>query len=253
MKTLVGSQALLIHLPDVRAAKDTDYFADSEIEGAETFYHPALENWAWGEVATLDELYTIKVSHSFWELRNGSWNKHMHDVLILQNAGAKFIPELHAILYPIWVETHGKKKANLEQSPEEFFNENIHRVYEHDSIHASVAYYDEPLFNAILRDGHAVAVDKSKFDTLSQEDKFRLVREEVYATALERKVISSGYTANRGAAYTYALRRTVTSFTKGWFPLFIVLNYMELRKPDLDYVQKHRDNAHLLVPLEEPA
>ena len=43
MKTLIGSQALTLYM-DVDP-KDTDYFSDARIPGAETFYHPLLEDW----------------------------------------------------------------------------------------------------------------------------------------------------------------------------------------------------------------
>ena len=167
----------------------------------------------------------------------------------MQNYGAKLIPALYKILYPIWEEKHGKKKANLEKEPEEFFNANVSRIYEHDSIHASVAYFDEPLFNSILRDGHQVAVDKSKWDALPLEMKDSLVREEVYATALERKIIPNNYDFQRARAYMWALKKTITSFSKGWFPLYIVENFDRLRKEDLDYVALHRSNEHLLVKM----
>lgn len=260
MKILIGSQALLhhgIHLK--KNPKDTDYFTTTKEErdvlhdpsmGIEAFHHPLIKDYPWEkEVATIDELYTIKVSHSYWALRNGTWDKHIYHMILLKNHGAKLIPELHDLLYKVWAEVHGPKRANLEQSPEDFFNKNVSRTYEHDSIHASVAYYDEPLFNRILRDNHEVAVDKSKFDALPLEMRLQLVREEVYATALERKIIPSDYTFNRMSAYLWALKMTITSFTKGWFPLFILENFRELTKPDVDYVQVHLDNKDKLVLL----
>lgn len=248
MKVLIGSKALSEAVDNFyRPVNDIDYFSEQEIAGAETFYHPALEDWAWGHVATLDELYTIKISHSFWKLRNNSWGKHMSDISWLQNkTEAKLIPELYSLLYGVWSETYGVKKANLEQEPDEFFNPSVQRTYEHDSIHASVAYYSEPLFNEILRDDHAVAVSKFKFDNLTQEKKFQLVREEIYATALERHLIPSNYEKSTGWAYNTALMQTITSFSKGWFPLFIVENYSKLKKPDIDYLQKHMDNKAML-------
>jgi hypothetical protein len=250
MRTLVGSQAAKQHFSDFREPKDVDYFSETPVDGAEVFYHPDLEKWDWGEVATIDELYTIKVSHSFWELKNNTWSKHMVDILFFQRHDAQFIPELYNILYPIWEERYGKKRANLEQSPEEFFNNRVVRIYEHDSIHASVAYNDEPMFNRILRDGHQVAVDRSKFENMSSEDKNKLVREEVYATALERVLIPSEYKEFARKGYDYALKKTITSFTKGWFPLYIVLNFDELKKADVDYVKVHKNNADKLIPLE---
>lgn len=250
MKTLVGSLALVYHYGDEapRSPRDMDIFGDEEVENAEVFYHPDLEKWNWAPMAYPDELYTIKVSHAFWNL-HGTWSKHMGDIVWMQRKGLKFIPELFDILYPIWEERYGKKKANLNAKPEDFFNKNVHRVYDHDSIHRSIAYYDRPLFERILRDGHEVAVDKAKFEALSYEDKLKLVREEVYATALERQLIPSNYKSSPRAAYAWAMMKTVTSFSKGWFPLFIVLNYQDLYKPDVDYVKRHKENSDRLERL----
>lgn len=252
---LIGSKALYHWFPDARAQKDIDYFSD-ELNGyvtedgarIETFWHSNLDQWNWGPVASPDELYTIKVSHAFWEL-HGTWSKHMMDVLFLQSKGAKLIPELYKILYKVWEDTHGKKKVNLEADPETFFNDKIvKRIFDHDSIHESVAYYDRPLFESILRDNSDVAVDKSKWEALAHEDKLKMVREEIYATALERKLVPSAYTSSPGAAYNWTLRKTITSLTKGWFALFVVENFKDLTKADVDYVQRHKDNAHKLRP-----
>lgn len=253
MKILVGSQALAKRRPGSIEPKDTDYFSDFPIPGAETFYHPALETYPWAEgtensAATLDELYTIKVSHAFWELRNGSWGKHMKHTMFLKELGANFIPELYAILYKIWEERHGVKPANLEQEAEDFFGKTVTRIYEHDSIHAAIAYGDAPLFEKILRDGHGVAVSKEKFDNLSEGEKLNLVREEVFATALERQVIPADGKGWRGA-YPWALKQTITSYSKGWFPLYIVLNFEKLCKNDVNYWQRMLDNGHLLKKL----
>lgn len=248
MTTLIGSKALIQYIPNLREPRDTDYFSETPVEGAEVFWHPLLANYAWGEVATLDELYTIKVSHAFWEL-HGTWNKHMFDVLTMQKHGAKLIPELYDILYKVWEDTHGKKKANLESDPEMFFNDKvIKRIYDHDSLHESVAYNERPLFEKILRDGSEVAVSRKKWEALSEEDKLNMVREEVYATALERWIVPSDYKYSPMKAYTWTLQKTITSLSKGWFPLFIVDNFSQLTKPDIDYVERHKQNSHKLRP-----
>jgi hypothetical protein len=254
--TLIGSTAIKYHFPDFpREPKDVDYFSPKKLQAAdggptvETFWHEDLEGVFSEMIATPDELYTIKVSHAFWELKNGSWSKHMMDVLFLQSKGATLIPELYKILYKVWEDTHGKKKVNLESDPEEFFNDKIvKRIYDHDSIHESVAYYDRPLFERILRDDSDVAVDKSKWDAMDHEDKLKMVREEIYATALERKLVPSDYKSSPGAAYNWTLRKTITSLTKGWFALFVVENFKDLTKADVDYVKRHKDNAHKLRP-----
>lgn len=252
-KVLIGSQAMKHWYPmSSREPHDIDYFSDTPIDGAETFWHPLLNeyNWTYGNIASVRELYTIKVSHAYWFHGDRKWWKHMYDVRFLQEQGYYApIPELYDILYAIWEERHGKKKAFLNVPADEFFNPNVDRIYDHDSIHRSIAYYESPLFERILKDGHDVMVDERKFWQLSNEDKFRLVREEVYATALERVLIPSNYVASPRAAYNYAMRKTITSFSKGWFPKFIVLNWNELYKPDVDYLKVHLNNKDKLIKL----
>ena len=247
MKTLVGSTALS-HRLSLRPAKDVDYFSDEETDG-ENFYDPRLEQWDWGRVATLDELYTIKVSHIFWDLRNGTWEKHWADIIRMQ-PHAMWIPQLHHILYPIWEDRYGKKKVNLNAKPEDFFNKQVRRIYQHDSIHASVAYYDRPLFERVLKDGHEVMVDWNKFCMLSLDEKLKLVREEIYATALERQIIPSDYTMFYRVGYRWALKQTITSFWKGKWALWIALHAAELNQPDINFVNYHLENKHLLIKEE---
>lgn len=250
-KILIGSRAMGHWFDDARDPHDTDYFSDHPIDGAEVFWHPRFNDYEWsGEIASPAELYTIKVSHAFWFHGDRKWWKHMYDVRFFQTHGVnEVITELYDILYQIWEERHGKKKAFLNVPADEFFNPNVDRKYDHDSIHRSVAYHDSPLFERILKDGHEVMVDESKFWSLSEEDRFRLVREEVYATALERILIPKDYIPSPRAAYNWAMRKTITSFSKGWFPKFIVLNWSELYKPDVDYVKVHLDNKDRLIML----
>lgn len=250
-KILIGSQALSHWFHDARTPHDIDYFSTEEIDGAEVFWHPKLAGYQWsGEIANPQELYTIKVSHAFWFHGDRKWWKHMYDVKFLQEHGHRdVIPELYDILYAIWVERHGKKKAFLNVPADEFFNPNVDRIYDHDSIHRSVAYHERPLYESILKDGADVMVDESKFWNLEQADRLSLVREEVYATALERILIPKNYAPSPRAAYNWAMRKTITDFSKGWFPKFIVLNWSELYKPDVDYVKVHLENKDKLIRL----
>lgn len=265
MLVMIGSEAAQLRGVRLRrkATKDVDFFSTVEkvdrakLEEAhpgkpvEVLYRPEFARYSWsGAIASLDELYTIKLSHSYWQLKNNSWRKHVRDMAFLKREGGRLIPELHSLLYKVWEELHGKKPANLDKSPEEFFTNSVERIYEHDSIHAAVAYYDGvPLFNRILKDGHSVAVDENKFNALAFSDKLKLVREEVYATALERKLIPSGFKEDMSEAYDYALTKTITSFSKGWFPTFILDNYETLRKPADNFVETFNQNKDLLVKL----
>lgn len=268
MLTLIGSTAAGSWFPDFREPKDVDYqtadanqavafmqsFRNEGERPPDTFVDARLAQWNWGPVATPEELYTMKVSHSFWEIHRdpNNWNKHMSDVVFFQRKGVEFIRPLYDILKPIMRDLHEPKRTSLAQNKENFFKDAVKRKYDHDSIHESIAYGDHPLYEDILVPGEEVMVDSSKFfDGMDHETKLKCVREEVYATALERILIPNNYKGSPGAAYAWALRRTITSLFKGEWALWTVLNYDTLARPDCNYLQRHLDNADKLILLEE--
>lgn len=167
----------------------------------------------------------------------------------MQSYGAVFLPELYDILYPIWEERYSKKNVNLQTSAKQFFNFNVQRKYEHDSIHETIKYYYEPLYKLILKDGCEVAVDQTKFDALPHDIKLCLVYEELFATALER-VILPGNLVDYRSAYKWALKQMLTSMSKGWFPLWIVLNLKDIWTCPTNYLKLHQENADKLVLLK---
>lgn len=259
--TLTGSRAMAHWFSDARKPNgDWDWHADGPgtmpkwFDGAcvpgvrhDVFVDERLGAWNRGPVATPDELYTIKISHSFWEV-NGSanWNKHACDIVFLSRHGAQFIRELYDILLPIWKERYRKNTIKLQKPAVEFFDDAVHRTYDHDSLHESVAYGARPLYESILREGSDVAVDNSKFRAMDHATQIRMVREEIYATALERKLIPDDYRGSPRSAYHWALRRTATSLFKGEWALFLMLNLDELMVPDCDYKARHLANKHKL-------
>lgn len=253
--TLIGSRAMAIHFPDARTpGDDWDYHGDdpdSDLDflgvRLDVFTDPRLGAWPWGTVATPDELYTLKISHSFWEI-NGprTWDKHASDIVFLERKGAKFLRPLYDILLPIWKERYKRNPTNLNQSKDGFFADAVNRKYDHDSLHESVAYGERPLYESILRDGSDVAVDNSKFWAMDHATQIKTVREEIYATALERILIPANYRGSPRAAYHWALRRTATSLFKGEWALFLLLNLDELMVPDCDYTARHLANQHKL-------
>ncbi|CAM4328236.1 hypothetical protein NONI108955_21080 [Nocardia ninae] len=265
MRTLlIGSWAAHSHRVDFgRDPKDWDYIADNvEMRiGNEDFgfkvdilWDVTFEDWlpeGTNRVATLDELTTLKLSHSAWELRNGSWRKHMRDFVILRACGGKVDEDLYKLLRPAWERLHGRKPINLNQDSRSFFTDAVQRRYDHDSLHRSVAYTPgKPLYENVLRDGAEVEMDMGKIRALAFEEKVRLFREEIYATALERILIPSGYTASPTWAYRWALQRTITSLLKGWSSRFVAENYLTFLRPDHDYLAHHLSNTSYLIELD---
>lgn len=242
MHTLIGSKAIKYHFSDFRVPMDTDYVTDERRkhelkEGKRIEYFYYGDNEALLEfdrpIPTVDQLYTLKVSHSFWPI---NWRKHMKDILFLQEKGAKLDKELFDKLYDGWVGYHGKKRAYLNVDNEKFFTSTVPREYVHDDIHKAISYYGDPLYNKVKRDVSKALISEKMFNELSHIDQIRLCREEIYATALERfliKKLPGLVTENDiSMAYGRACMLLVTSMTKGFFPLFIVLNWKELHRPD---------------------
>lgn len=252
MATLIGSQAAKHWFPDFREPNDIDYHSaapvDNEDRDYDIFVDKRLSAWDWGEIATPSELYTMKVSHSFWEIGN-TWQKHMSDIVFFQRKGVEFNRELYDILVPIWKDLHGRKRTSLAQNAKNFFGDAVVRKYDHDSVHASIAYYDTPLYESILVPGEEVMTDSKKFFSMDKDTQLKLVREEVYATALERILIPKNYKGSPTAAYAWALRRTITSLFKNEWALWTVLNYDTLARPDCDYVARHHAKADKLILL----
>lgn len=259
---VIGSRAMKHHFPDFkREPKDLDIISPLSKAALEDIYPNVHIDLFWDDRmaglfkgsrgwATVNELYTLKVSHAFWDI-NGTWNKHMADILFLQSKGAEFDRTLYDALLPIWKEQHGKKRTSLAKNKMDFFGDAVVRKYDHDSLHDSVAYSDEPMYTRILKDGSEVMVDNDKFWAMSLDDKYKTIREEVYATALERWVIPTDYTISPRLAYAHAMKKSLTSLFKGEWALFIVLNYTQLWQPDMNYVAHHKSKAHKLIPLGE--
>lgn len=260
MALIIGSVAINKALGyEYRKPKDLDFFG-TDVKGlgifnlpVEPFWHDSFAGTQLDRdgFATLDELYTIKVSHAYWELKNRSWDKHMVDALALRQNGAVLDMELHKLLYPVWIETHGVKKMNLAQAAGNFFDDAVVRIYDHDSIHDSVAFGQHPLYERILKDGETVDIDPVKmWNGLTFDEQVALFREEIAATALERWMIPTKYKFSPGLAYKLALKKTITSLTKGRSARFIVTNFEQFMKPH-DYMKIHRSKAHLLRPLDK--
>lgn len=259
--TLIGSRAMAYWFPDARKPSgDWDWQTDTyrprgwlkEIYGnrCDVFFDERLGQWDWGPIATPDELYTLKVSHAFWEI-NGprDWDKHASDIVFLSRKGARFLRPVYDTVLPIWRDRYRKNPTSLNQSAGQFFADAVNRKYDHDSVHESIAYGPRPLYESILRDGSEVAVDNAKFWAMDLPTQLMCVREEIYATALERILIPQDYKANPRAAYHWALRRTATSLFKGEWALFLVLNLDTLMRPDCDYLSRHLANQHRLKPI----
>lgn len=84
-----------------------------------------------GPLASPDEVYTVKVSHSPWVIPGTSWIEHIRHIRLLRDAGAVLVPELHDAAYARWEATNGVKQVNLDRDTDEFFSSGGVRGYHH--------------------------------------------------------------------------------------------------------------------------
>lgn len=232
---IIGSTAIKYWYPDFpREPKDIDIVKGSNF----TDYFPLGRKREYLENPVLlkhckdndclypDELYTLKISHSFWSLENNSWDKHMWDIQFLKDKGCKLIPELFDELYQYWNTVHGvNKRSKLDMSAEEFFDNVVNYPVGHDELHKRLVQHEwfdtkEPMYFKVLKDGCEVDVDSTKWDNLTEHEKFRLVFEEVAVMAVER--YNHLYYK---AAYNRMLKKFIISHAPLWEAVYIIENH----------------------------
>ncbi len=166
---LIGSFAIKYWFPDFpRDPKDKDFAVDKVMSSnreTEYLYNPVICNWVKDDICcSPDELYTLKVSHLFWDI---NWEKHMWDVQWLKEKGCKLILPLFYELYEFWNKYHGKnKRSRLDMSSEQFFDNAITCPYSHDWLH--ILLNNPPTYTKVLKDGAEVNVSEEKFNLLSK-------------------------------------------------------------------------------------
>lgn len=243
-KLLIGSKALKHHFPDFpREPKDTDYICEEKIIGTDSKISPSskliLDKYSELEICPADVLYTLKVSHAFWNIH---WEKTMSDIRFLQSKGFRKVNEdLFKELYRDCEDRYGKKNAYLKKSNEDFFKDSIKRKYIHDDLHKAMSFYDIPLYEKLKTDLSKAMVSYELFLNLSYEDKIRLCQEEIYVTALERFLIPNDFRLSPFSAYLRACKLLIISMTKGWFPKFMVENWIDISKNNkYDFIKKFK-------------
>lgn len=239
MHIIVGSTALKQYNLNRREPVDLDVWGDSEealasFKGDLVVKPLELLNLVQTNsegYATPDSIYTIKLSHAVYDIH---WDKTKLDILWLKAKGCKVIPELYAYLQEHWKIEHGNKDfLSLNKTKDSFFDDNVTYVYDHDFLHQLVAYPNLPMYTHVLKDGQEVLIDKEKFFKLPFEQQVQMFREEITVIAAERWMINPRWRGKVSwyKAYMMALRKTVTTLTKGYASAFIVENLEHFVKP----------------------
>ena len=191
-----------------------------------------------GYEAPLKVLYAIKAGHITFPHKQ--WEKHIMDYHILRKMlgypyimleSVKDLVKLHK---KCTEERIGKQRLPklIGVSKEKFFDDNVTKYVEHDSIHYMVAHKEHPMYWYMQRDHTKVECHKDLWDQFSQEDKLHCVMEECYTIALERHVIpnikTGRITLNYHDAFKWALMRVCTTLCSGWFRQFAIDHYFDV-------------------------
>jgi len=183
-----------------------------------------------------DFLYTIKVSHASWDI---NWVKTMKDIEFLQSKGCVLDYSLYKLLYSSWEKIHHKKKVKMNVKNKDFFKPNIYRKYNHEYLHRCFAYYDRPLNERIRKDLSSPLCSKDLWDRLSEEDKLKTAKEELYVLTAERYIFTKDFKGIDTFNYKFLnhyiiqmLKQMIISTTSGWFNLYLILNFTKLRTLD---------------------
>jgi len=210
-------------------------------------------------VAPLLLLMAIKESHIQFPIH---WFKNIEDYHTLKHWTTKHFDIGKIIAYDKFVglrrdEIRGRERVrnpNLNMTNSEFFQKSskVGRIFAHDDLHLSTCFYGRPLYERCKLDLNKAALNKELFEKLCLEDKVRMVQEECFAIALERKIIPQivdiigkdkcppidsfflellDTIADSAIeqAFVYAQMRVSTTLTGGWFRDFALENYEKIK------------------------
>ena len=245
---LIGSRALKYWYPDfpLREDADWDVITSRYIGGFKFERHdpdhlnnkmvvPRLLNTTdriilpsghEAAVAPLNVLAAIKRSH-LW--RDYQWDKHItHYNKYLRQHLDDSVQDFLKERIKLTKEAYPQGNPNLNQSNEEFFNDAVEKVYDHDFIHELAAYYDAPLYTRLKYDDSKAWCEKDLWEQLSLEDKRKCVAEECYVIATERFLVRNNWNYSYKGAYLTALKKVCTTLTSGWFREFSLDNHPEI-------------------------
>jgi hypothetical protein len=189
---------------------------------------PETLDTPFGKIPNLDLLFSLKSSHKYLKNSNHFW-KTLKDYHILKHYGAKIRPEYQTFYELREKETYTYKHPKLNQSKNKFFsNDNVNYLYDHDSIHRSVAIGEKPAYKYYLKNNAEVQCDKKKFFELPEQIRINGVIEEVSVLAIERALVPKPKEWTAHSAWMYSFSKVCTSITSGWFREFAYDNAIKI-------------------------
>lgn len=224
--------------------------------------------------ASVDWCYALKMSHRYLK-DSVHFLKTMSDIHFLRTV---ISDEAQLIIESDWfkqreAETYVYKHPKLDVSKEQFFTgDGVNYIYDHDSIHLTVAITQEwdqpenqdnydhhpvPAYTFYMKDGSEVMTSKEKFMSVHESIRLYGVYEESCVLALERSQIPHGLGKEGGPtarwSFEMALMKVCTSITSGWFREWAWENYSKVldlynELGENDYIERFNKNQEFLNP-----
>jgi hypothetical protein len=183
-----------------------------------------------GWVPSFDMLFTIKCSHKYLKNSPHFW-KTATDYHIMKRMGAQVRPEYEAFLKLREKETYTYTHPKLNVKKDDFFKDDaIQYVWDHDTIHQSVARFERPAYTYYMEDGAQVNCSKAKFFEIDQSIRLAGVVEEAAVLAIERSLVPHPGVMTPERAWKFALAKVCSSITSGWFRAFAYDHIPEVLK-----------------------
>lgn len=174
-------------------------------------------------------LALIKRSHLYRDLSFGKHIAHYHKFLELYMLSARQ-DDIHFLNERIkeTEKTYPQHKISLNKSVEDFFDDGVNKVYDHDMLHELFAYEDEPMYRKMQEDHSKAFCSVDMWNKFTPEQKNRAVAEETYVIATERVLVPQRWEKPTKMAYNYALTKVCTTLTSGFFRDWAIDHYPEI-------------------------
>lgn len=239
---LIGSRALANWVPEFKCKPDADwdFIGEQTVdvpEGAKVEIHSldSLNNrdaliFDNRGVCSLLGLALIKRSHLH---RDYQFDKHitMYHKYILPNENSRFILKAYTNFLKDRIKLTKKEfpqgNPSLKKTNDDFFDDAVKKVYDHDWLHELYAYDDRPMYEKLKKPDQLDQAwcEKDLWNELTQQQRNQCVAEECYVIATERFLVPKGFDFPPKLAYITALKKVCTTLTSGWFRDYAIDNY----------------------------
>ena len=239
----------------IRDKSGWDYEIEIAWKGSSGDVLLQLEGVVEGEeaFASKEALLALKMSHRY--LRNSPhFLKTMRDIQSMRAQGVVMTAELENLWLPQReAETYVYNHPKLNVDKQTFFDDSVGYVYDHDSLHETVALLEKPAYTFYMQDGAQVMTDREKFFSVDEQIRLYGVYEESCVLAMERSQIPFNFEPDARRSFEMALMKVCTSITSGWFREFAYNSYDEVldlynELGENDFIERFKKNAHLLKP-----